>query len=131
VSYLPEGILGHLRFALRYEPINLGVYAVLFKALDVPALQGWIQKEPTGRFARRAWYLHELLTGKTLDIPDVMPTGYVDLLDPAVHITARRTQVRRQRINDNQLGHQFFVLSSGARDRLGTLSSMMRWPNSG
>src|SRR5436190_11466315 len=32
--YAPSGIIGNLKFALRYEPIDLSVYDALFKILD-------------------------------------------------------------------------------------------------
>jgi hypothetical protein len=103
-NYAPAGLFGNLRFALRYEPIALDVYLTIFQALDIRQLEEWIRSEPTGIFVRRAWYLYELLMGKRLDVPDVIPSGYIDLLDPKIHLTGPRRLVRRQRINDNLLG---------------------------
>ncbi len=107
-SYLPRDIMGNLRFAMRYEPIDLGVLGAAFAVLDVRELENWIRSEPTGIFARRAWYLYELLTCKTLDIPDVIPSGYIDVLDPDLHVTGPRTLIRRQRVNDNLLGNRHY-----------------------
>ena len=107
-GYLPVGVIGNLRFAMRYEPIDLSALAAVFGALDIAEFQNWIRSEPTGIFARRAWYLFELLTGKTLDIPDIGPASYVDLLDSDLHITGAKVQVRRQRVNDNLLGNRFY-----------------------
>ena len=104
MRYATDGTADNLRFAMRYEPIDLGALSVIFEKVDTGELEAWIRSEPTGIFARRAWYLYELLTGETLDIPDVIPSGYVDLLDAELHITGPTTQVRRQRINDNLLG---------------------------
>src|SRR5208337_4176635 len=87
-SYAPKDIWGHLRFAMRYEPIDLGVLAAFFQAIDRSELETWVRSESTGIFARRAWYLFELLTGQMLDLPDVPPTGYASLLRPEAHITA-------------------------------------------
>src|ERR1039457_5272315 len=84
-NYAPKGLFGNLRFALRYEPIALDVYLAIFQALDTLQLEEWIRSEPTSIFARRAWYLYELLKGKQLDIPGVIPSGYIDLLDPKTH----------------------------------------------
>ena len=70
-GYAPTDLIGHLRFAMRYEPLHLGVYNAVFKALDHRTLENWVRRERTGVFARRAWYLYELLTEKTLDVPDV------------------------------------------------------------
>jgi hypothetical protein len=108
LSYLPTGLAGNLRFAMRYEPIDLGVLSAAFDALGVREFENWIRSEPTGIFARRAWYLYELLTGKTLDVPDVAPSGYIDLLDEDLHITGVAVRVRRQRINDNLLGNRLY-----------------------
>jgi hypothetical protein len=107
-SYLPTGLMGNLRFAMRYEPINLGVLNAAYSALDIRQLEEWIRSEPTGIFARRAWYLYELLTQKTLDVPDVAPSGYVDLLDEDMHVTGSVVRARRQRVNDNLLGNPFY-----------------------
>lgn len=103
-NYAPKEPFGDLRFALRYEPIALDVYLAIFQALDASKLEEWIRSEPTGIFTRRAWYLYELLMERRLDVPDVIPSGYVDLLDPKIHLTGPRRLVRRQRINDNLLG---------------------------
>lgn len=103
-SYAPAGLIGHLRFALRYEPIDLGVWLAIFQKLGLKPLEKWIRAEPTGIFARRAWYLYELLLDERLDVPDVAATGYVDLLNPALHFTGARRLVSRQRIYDNLLG---------------------------
>ena len=103
-NYTPKGLIGNLRFALRYEPIALDVYLAIFQTLETHQLEDWIRSEPTSIFARRAWYLYELLIGRQLNIPDVIPSGYINLLDPETHLTGPRRLVRRQRINDNLLG---------------------------
>src|SRR6266700_3066547 len=102
--YAPQDLIGHLKFAMRYEPLDMRVLEAVFKVLDYKLLESWVRSEHSGIFARRAWYLYELLTGKQLDIPDVPATGYVDLLDPDIHIVGPVIRARRQRINDNLLG---------------------------
>src|SRR5260370_124718 len=109
MRYETDGTAANLRFAMRYEPIDLGALSAIFEKVDKGELEAWIRSEPTGIFARRAWYLYELSTGETLDVPDLIPSGYVDLLDDELHITGPTTQVRRQRINDNLLGTQNYV----------------------
>ena len=102
--YAPSGIIGNLKFALRYEPIDLSVYDALFKVLDAELLEEWIRQEPTGAYVRRAWFLYEALTGKLLDANDVSRTGYINILDPKLHVTGPVRRVRRQRVNNNLLG---------------------------
>jgi len=53
-GYLPVGVTGNLRFAMRYEPIDLSALAAIFDVLDIGAFQNWVRSEPTGIFARRA-----------------------------------------------------------------------------
>ena len=69
--YARHGVIENLKFALRYEPIDLSVYHALFKVLESELLEGWIRQEPTSAYARRAWFLYEALTGNILDVPDV------------------------------------------------------------
>lgn len=102
--YAPSGIIGNLKFALRYEPVDLSVYDALFKVLDSQLLEEWITQEPTGTYVRRAWFLYEALTGKRLKAVDVSRTGYINILDPKLHVTGPVRRVRRQRVNNNLLG---------------------------
>ena len=102
----PEGVIGQLRFALRYEPLDLRVYKAVFSQLERSEMDAWIQNEPNGIFARRAWYLYELFTGKILNVPDLTSGRYVDLLDTDLHIAAAPIRVRRQRVFDNLLGNK-------------------------
>jgi Fic/DOC family len=103
-----EGLVGHLRFALRYEPVELGVYKAAFASIGKIDIERWVQSEPNGIFARRAWYLYELLTGGTLNLPDLTSGPYVDLLDSHLHITGPVTRIRRQRVFDNLLGNHHY-----------------------
>ena len=106
-SYQPLSTsVGQLRFALRYEPIEVGIYKAAFSGIPKPEIEKWIQSEPNGIFARRAWCLYELLTGTTLDVPDLTSGPYVDLLDPSLHIVGPVKRVRRQRVFDNLLGNK-------------------------
>jgi hypothetical protein len=41
------------------------------------------------------------LTGKLLDADDVSRTGYINILDPKLHVTGPVRRVRRQRVNNN------------------------------
>jgi len=106
--YARHGVIGNLKFALRYEPIDLSVYHALFKVLESELLEGWLRQEPTSAYARRAWFLYEALTGKILDVPDVPHTGYVNILDPKLHVTGPVRKIGRQRVNNNLLGEHTY-----------------------
>lgn len=103
-SYASSDLYGHIKFALRYEPIDLGIYEAIFRTLDSDWLERHVGSEPSGIYARKLWYLYELLTGGKLDLKDVPPTGYVDLLDTRHQFTGQPKKISRQRINDNLLG---------------------------
>jgi Fic family protein len=105
MTYAPNDLLGQLRFAMRYEPLDIGVLASAFAKIPEEEMQKWVRSEHIGKYVRRAWYLYELLTRKTLDVRDVPPTNNVMLLDPALHVTSLGTRVRRQRVIDNMLGN--------------------------
>lgn len=105
-SYAPDGLFENLKFAMRYEPIDLGVLKAAFAKIDAKEVKGWVKSETTGIYTRKLWYLYELLTGQVLDMPDVVPTGYTNLLNLKLQLTGSTVRIKRQRINDNLLGNK-------------------------
>lgn len=104
-QYAPENtVVANLRFALRHEPLDLGVMAGAMKAIEPATVASWLRREPTGAFSRRAWFFYELFTGRTLDAPDARVGNYIEALDPAKHFVAERRNSSRHRIADNLLG---------------------------
>ncbi len=100
---------GQLEFALKYDGTNLAILATLFEVMPEEDLLEYIRSKPTGKYARRAWFLFEFLTGRSLPLEDVQQGNYVDLLDADRYYTVSNPkQVRRQRINDNSLGNRSF-----------------------
>jgi hypothetical protein len=59
-----------LVFALKWEGVDLGVLAALFKVVAGTEIAAIVRATPTGAFARRLWYLYEWLTGNELDVPE-------------------------------------------------------------
>jgi hypothetical protein len=109
-SYWPgEGTGDHLEFALKYDGVNLGLLSALFDVAPADEIAAWIRSKPTGKYARRVWFLYELLTGRELPLPDLTRGNYVALLEPDRYYSAapgRRAQ--RQRVIDNLLGGKDF-----------------------
>jgi len=104
-----ETLGGHLEFALKYDGTNLALLACIFRAVDAGEFTAYVQSAPTGKYARRLWYLYELLTGRRLPLDDLKQGNYVDLLEPDEYYTADPARrVRRQRLNDNLLGDDRF-----------------------
>jgi hypothetical protein len=117
-KYQPDDTLeGHLQFALRYEGVNLQVLALLFDpasshAADVQqALVHWLQASPGSRYARRACFLHEWLSGSQLPLEDPVSerAGYIPVLDTR-HQFAREPGKKsaRFRVIDNLPGTSAF-----------------------
>ena len=105
MRYAPEeSVISHLRFALRHEAFDLGVLVAALKAIDPGEIEAWVRAQPTGAFSRRAWFLYETFTGRTLDLADASVGNYVGALDPGRHVVAGRRNSRRHRVADNLLG---------------------------
>jgi Fic/DOC family len=103
--YRTDGsVVGHLRFALKHEPTDLGVLVGAFRKLDPAELVDWVRAEPTGAYSRRAWFLYETFTGDRLPLQDAAAGAYAPVLDPTRHFVASRRLVRRQRVADNLPG---------------------------
>jgi Fic family protein len=120
-KYWPGESLGdHLEFALKYDGTNLGILSSLFSFVEPSGITRYVESKPTGKYARRLWFLYEFLTGKTLPLADLTKGNYVDLLDPKSYYTAGTARrVRRQRINDNLLGDARFCPTIRRTDALG------------
>ncbi len=65
----------------KHEGVHLELLARLFERTGYEDLSRWIQSEPGGKCARRAGFLYERLTGRTLDFDGVRTKGYVEALD--------------------------------------------------
>ena len=104
--YRPDDtIASHIKFALRHEPVDLGILVATFRVMPAAEMEEWMRREPTGAFSRRAWFLYETLSGRPrLDLDDAQSGNYVQALDPARHIVAGRRNSRRHRVIDNLLG---------------------------
>jgi hypothetical protein len=96
--------LAHVRFALRHEPTDLTVIIAALRRIPSDDVEAWVSREPTGAFARRAWFLYETFVGEELDLPDATAGNYVPALDPRRHVVATRRNSRRHRVADNLLG---------------------------
>ena len=100
-----EDPLQHLLFALKHEGTNLQVLSCALPRIDAAALVAEFQRAPHGEFIRKACYLWEVFTGKSLqDIP-VIPGPTYPLFDPSKYVTvagARRD--RKWRVAFNGIG---------------------------
>ena len=105
--HAPEDSLGgHLRFALKWEGVNLQVLAALVRSVPLGDLAAIARAEPNGRYSRRLWFLAEWLTGTTLDLPDVdRKRALVPVLEPDQQAALNGGEVsQRHRIRNNLPG---------------------------
>jgi hypothetical protein len=99
-----ENFAAHMTFALRHEDIDLLILKRVFEAVPQAEMDAFARAAPTSVPVRRAWYLFEALTGRTLDADDAPRAAAVDLLDPEAYFTGKPRLSRRHRVRDNLLG---------------------------
>lgn len=94
----------HLTFALRHEEIDLLILKRVFEAVDQNVVISLLRRAPTSVLGRRAWFFYELLTGRSLDVPDASGGNAIDALDATAYFTGKPRLSRRHRVRDNLLG---------------------------
>jgi hypothetical protein len=95
---------GQLTFALRHEDIDLLILKRVFDAVPKAEMEAFVRAAPTGVAVRRAWFLYEALTGRTLDVEDAPRIAAADALDPKAYFTGKVRISKRHRVRDNLLG---------------------------
>lgn len=108
--YAPLGTLpAQLTFALKWEGVNLAVLDALFKAVPAAAIEEAVRSAPTGASMRRVWFLHEWLTGTTLDLPDLGKVRAIPVLDPERQLGIENGEISpRHRVRNNLPGTPAF-----------------------
>lgn len=98
-----------LTFALKWEGVDLGVLAALFKAIAASDVADIVRAKPTGAFARRIWFLYEWLTGHRLDIANPGSVKLVRVIDPELQVSLKDgTPSPRHKVVDNLPGTRGF-----------------------
>jgi hypothetical protein len=99
---------GQMTFALKYEGLDLAVIKRLFAATGPGPIEAIVRARPTGRYARRIWFLYEWLTGSRLDLPDAHQGSYVPVLDPEHQWEGPSETSTRHRVKNNLPGTPAF-----------------------
>ena len=103
-----DTVADHLTFALRNEDMDLLILKRIFEAVPKTKFEAMIRAAPAGIPARRAWYLYETITGRTLNVDDAPSAAAIDLLDPELYFTSKPRLSKRHRVRDNLLGTRRF-----------------------
>lgn len=103
-----EGFGDHLGFALRNENLDLLVLKRIFDVVPQDTVAAFVRSAPTGAHNRRAWFLYEFMTGRTLDIEDAPEVSFTNLLDSRTYFTAAPVPSRRHKVRNNLLGNRDF-----------------------
>jgi hypothetical protein len=99
---------GHLTFALKYEGLDLAVLKRLFAATGPALIEQIVRARPTGRYARRIWFLYEWLTSTRLDLPDADQGTYALVVDPDQQWPGPAETSSRHRVKNNLPGTPAF-----------------------
>lgn len=108
-QYLSRSTREHLRFALKYEPMDLRVWQAVMLGLDRKIVLQWMQEQPRSSYARRAWCLYECLSDRRLPLKDLTAGEYAPLGDPKLQVTWTNSEsgahrLQRYRLRNNLLG---------------------------
>lgn len=94
----------HLAFILKHEDADFLILRRIFDATPQAEIESLVREAPTSLHVRRAWYLYETLTGRTLGVEDAPRAAAIDLLDPKAYFTGKPRLSKRHRVRDNLLG---------------------------
>lgn len=103
-----EDLLENLEFALKNDGINLEIIKGLFQKINKESIVSYIQKQPTGIYSRKIWFLYEFMMHELLPLKDCKKIKYVNLLDPTNYYTGPIIKSSRHAINNNLLGNDQF-----------------------
>jgi Fic family protein len=121
VSYLPQdhaditkiqALYNHLVFALKYEGVNLLVFAKLQEQLSSEELLDLVNIEPLGQYSRRIWFLLEWVSGKQIaGKSDISKKSYVPVVDTKLQFAIAGIKSSRHLVLNNLPGtNQFCAL---------------------
>ena len=101
-------IQGHLKFAIKYEGLDLAVLMRLFQATGPKPIEEMVRAKPTGSYSRRIWFLYEWLLGEKLNLSDARTGRYVSVVDPKIQFALQGKGSPRHRVRNNLPGTPAF-----------------------
>jgi Fic family protein len=105
-QYAPKSFddpLEHVEFGLKYDGVELAFLREVFAQLAPGSVAAYIQRSPTGKYAKQIGFFYEFLTGGQLPMGG-MAGNYVRALDPEEYVTAQTVKNPRWRVDNNLPG---------------------------
>ena len=100
-----EALHNHLVFALKYEGINLLVFAKLQKKLSPDELLALVNIEPLGQYSRRIWFLIEWVSGiPILGKSAITKKSYIPVVDTKLQFAISGIKSPRHLVLNNLPG---------------------------
>ena len=109
-----EALYNHLVFALKYEGVNLLVFAKLNEFLSTKEIFELVNIEPLGQYSRRIWFLIEWVSGKQIKGKSgITKKSYVTVVDEKLQFAIKGIKSSRHLVINNLPGtNQFCALIS-------------------
>jgi len=109
LRHKPEDTLqGHLKFALKYEGVDLGILNALFKKISPKEIEAWVKEEPVGQYSRRIWFFFEWLRDQKLNLADADTGNYIEAINPLQQYEISQGMSHRHRVINNLPGKKNF-----------------------
>lgn len=132
--YLPEdnqeiskvnALYNHLVFALKYEGVNLLVFAKLNEALTNKEILELVNIEHLGQYSRRIWFLMEWVSGKEIKgKSNISKKSYVPVIDEKLQYAIQGVKSPRHLVINNLPGtNKFCALISKTKQLENHLSA--------
>jgi len=104
VAPAQHSLFEHVLFALKHEGVNLAILCQTFELLGPEPLLAELARSPNGVFIRKACFIWEGLTGRSLDYATPVRGSVVALFDPKRYVTGPSIRNSRWRVDFNGLG---------------------------
>lgn len=120
-----EALYNHLVFALKYEGVNLLVFAKLSEILSPKEILELVSIEPLGQYSRRIWFLLEWVSGKQINgKSDIAKKSYVPVIDEKLQFAVNGIKSSRHLVINNLPGtNRFCAIISRTKKLENHLSS--------
>ncbi len=104
-----EALFNHLVFALKYEGVNLLVFAKLQEVLSSEEILALVNIEPLGQYSRRIWFLLEWVSGKQIiGKSDITKKSYIPVIDQKLQFAVSGIKSPRHLVLNNLPGTNKF-----------------------